>query len=1211
MKSDEFMILEDIISSSSTRGGWTYVTIDSTTGSGMYTSIVTDSNDRPHISYYDAVGKDLRYTSYDGVRWQIVIIDSNGDVGEYTSITIDSNDRQHISYYDRTNGDLKYAYFNGTGWDVETVDSSADIGWYTSIVTDSQNRPHISYYHNIPGMPANGNLKYAYHNGVGWQIETIDTPGDVGEDTSIEVDSNDRPRISYRDNSNTNLNYAYHDGAQWHKAAVDQGGTVGYYTSLELDTNDRPHISYFDLDNENLKYTYNDGAQWQTETVDSNGRVGTGTSLSLDTNNRPHISYTDDTNDDLKYAYHDGAQWQITTLDSADVVGWFSSIAMDSNDRPHISYFDTSHQNLKYASIDNNPPALVADNSPNTGTTGDLFILNISASDDVFVGQVHVNWSHGGRSGNDSMMLVGSFWIRGITLEHDLTDLSYTIYITDGVGNNYSGSPKTVPVIDNDAPALEEDLTADAVTPGENTTLMMNASDNVAVVGARAIYTFDDTDFENETMVLDGLGYWNKTISIPLDSPFLKYRFYIYDEAENYLTTSEVEITVPDNTLPVFIGELTTDTARTGEPMNISADFTDNVKVFTVLLLYTFDGMDYQVMVMEDIAGDTWKVTIDIPQNVSTMDYYFIAKDYMHNELNTANTVGEKHLDVTDIIRPAARCPGELVVFQFDNITFSGNRSSDNIGIVNYTWSFEYEGEQIMLYGMVADFVFEYAVSYNITLNVTDGNGNWDTDHFIITVWDITKPKAEAGTDAVIDQHDSINFNGNKSIDDKGIVNYTWSFVYDGRTERFYGVEMSFVFDTSGTYNVNLKVFDENGNWDTDQLVLTVRDITPPEADAGEYREIKQGTEITLDGIASIDNVGIVNYTWSFDYNGSAVSLYGPSVIFRFDTPENYTITLTVADAMDNRDTDTTNILVVPEEKKPNVTDDDVEDDDVIPADDDENESRIESWLRRSHLSFSILATILIALLFLSIALYFILRKTRKKQAELEEAERRKEEVYDDEEEIEETRRRSSARRRKRTVPSRGKRDGGRRGERRARRELEDAGDADDWIVFEGTHEEKKDAGKDKRRPKERRKPKRKQKRRRRYEDPWDDDETEEEYIADFDDDDDDEDGRAPGRGDEEWDEDLPEEADDDTSKESYKADTDEEQKDEWDSFWDDVDEEETQHSGSKESAVVEKKTVLKKKKKKKKIKKHGSGRRSSQVAGRIDTSDDDDMWVS
>jgi len=39
----------------------------------------------------------------------------------------------HISYYDFTNGDPKHAWLNGTGWLSETVDSEGNVGRYTSI----------------------------------------------------------------------------------------------------------------------------------------------------------------------------------------------------------------------------------------------------------------------------------------------------------------------------------------------------------------------------------------------------------------------------------------------------------------------------------------------------------------------------------------------------------------------------------------------------------------------------------------------------------------------------------------------------------------------------------------------------------------------------------------------------------------------------------------------------------------------------------------------------------------------------------------------------------------------------------------------------------------------------------------------------------------------------------------------------------------------
>ena len=235
---------------------------------------------------------------------------------------------------------------------------------------------------------------------------------------------------------------------------------------------------------------------------------------------------------------------------------------------------------------------------------------------------------------------------------------------------------------------------------------------------------------------------------------------------------------------------------------------------------------------------------------------------------------------------------------------FNGGDSWDNVGVVNYTWYFFYDGAPLQLHGETSKFTFNIPGKYNVTLDVTDARGNWATDSMVLTVLDSSWPVAEAGNDIIIDQYETAYLSGRGSYNEAGMANYTWTFTYAGQDIILYGLTVSFIFGVAGSYVITLNVSNDYGKWDTDGLNLTVIDITKPEAVARENITVYQDKTVYFNGTSSYDNVGIINYTWTFIYNNITHILYGRIQQFTFFISGNYTITLRVWDAANLWDED-------------------------------------------------------------------------------------------------------------------------------------------------------------------------------------------------------------------------------------------------------------------------------------------------------------------
>ena len=135
---------------------------------------------------------------------------------------------------------------------------------------------------------------------------------------------------------------------------IDSTGNVGEYSSIAIDSYGYKHISYYDANNIELKYATDKTGSWVTISVDASGDVDQYSSIAIDSNDAVHISYYDSTHGDLKYATCSSgcttaSNWNDVSVDTTNNVGSWNSIAIDSNDAVHISYYDSTNDDLKYA----------------------------------------------------------------------------------------------------------------------------------------------------------------------------------------------------------------------------------------------------------------------------------------------------------------------------------------------------------------------------------------------------------------------------------------------------------------------------------------------------------------------------------------------------------------------------------------------------------------------------------------------------------------------------------------------------------------------------------------------------------------------------------------------------------------------------------------------------------------------------------------------
>ncbi len=267
---------------------------------------------------------------------------------------------------------------------------------------------------------------------------------------------------------------------------------------------------------------------------------------------------------------------------------------------------------------------------------------------------------------------------------------------------------------------------------------------------------------------------------------------------------------------------------------------------------------------------------------------------------------------VKDMTPPLVKAGDDITVDQHTMVQFNGSRSTDLSVDLNYTWMIGYVST-IKLYGPVPSFTFHEAGSFEVLLLVNDSSGNVGQDRIMVMVLDTTSPRTIGLNDRLVPQYSNIYLDASGCTDNIAIDDFNWTIQRHRSTWHLEGVNVSLFLDEAGEYDVVLTIMDPSGNRNSTSFTVFSLDREPPVAMFDCPQSIRSGDILELDGGASTDNLGVLEWYWSATDGTAIVESMTRIASFTFIVPGNHTITLTVKDREGNSGSTTryTNVFVL------------------------------------------------------------------------------------------------------------------------------------------------------------------------------------------------------------------------------------------------------------------------------------------------------------
>lgn len=394
-----------------------------------------------------------------------------------------------------------------------------------------------------------------------------------------------------------------------------------------------------------------------------------------------------------------------------------------------VDYAKNEGTNAVTFDIDITPPQIM-DRTIGNPTTGDQFWIIANIIDLVSVDSVFAEfWFDSDIPNKVPMTKSGNDWCLPISVPEQAKVLHYIFYANDSVNNWNNSRTHELAVFDNDCPIFGPDATPTPGITGDAHIFSIEVTDNIGVNEVWVEYWFGASTSENVSMMQTSGNVWTRAVTVPHQLYPLYYEFHASDSANNWNETECKDISIIDNIPPVFVMDITPKVPTTGDKFTFYVKVSDNIEVQDVSIEYGHGKDKYIESMLLDV-NNIWVYSITVGHNWEFLNYRFIAQDTSGN----MDSSDIKELIVIDNDKPVAVAGNDFYCNTYTNIFFDGTRSYDNLGIVDYSWYFEYDNKNITLNGASPNFIFDLSGNYSIQLIVKDAAALADADIIWVNV---------------------------------------------------------------------------------------------------------------------------------------------------------------------------------------------------------------------------------------------------------------------------------------------------------------------------------------------------------------------------------------------------------------------------------------------------------------------------------------------